>query len=340
VVTERRQTAYSVTVIIPSFNAASLVQLVLENLRAQTILPAEIIVIDNGSEDETAAVVRANGGSLIPLTANHGFAAAVNEGIEAARSDWLLILNNDVELRPDWLEKVLNAVEESSAYFAVGKLLQKRNPRRLDGTWDLISRAGCAWRCGWNAPDGDLWNSRRRIDMASLTAMLIRKDVFQRIGTLDTRYESYYEDVDFGLRCALAGYAGVYEPEAVGWHIGSATVGLSRSTYLVSKNQVLLAKKFGLARLGLWNVVCGQGLYTLARLPHRTFGAALRGKWNGIKEAGHRPTENVDLEHLTAVLLRSEKQLLDVQRTVGFDLSWKLYSQLAPLPRNTASGLC
>jgi GT2 family glycosyltransferase len=339
-VSDRRQTAPAVTVIVPTLNAASLVQLALQNLRAQTILPAEIIVIDNGSEDETAAVVRANGGSLIPLTANHGFAAAVNIGIEAAQNDWLLILNNDVELRPDWLEKVLNAVQESGTYFGVGKLLQKRNPGRLDGTWDLISRAGCAWRCGWNAPDGDLWNERRRIDMGSLTAMLIRKDVFHRTGVLDTRYESYYEDVDFGLRCALAGYAGVYEPEAVGWHIGSATVGLSRSTYLVSKNQVLLAKKFGLARLGLWNVVCGQALYTLSRLPQRTFVAALRGKWNGVKEAGRRSTENVDLKDLTTVLLRSEKELLDVQRTVGFDLSWKLYSQLAPLPRNTASGLC
>src|SRR6185312_15040048 len=218
---------------------------------------------------------------------------------------------------------------EEAAHFVAGKLLQARSPQRLDGTWDLVSRAGCAWRCGWNAPDGDLWNTRRRVHFASFTALLIHRSVFNKTGLLDTRYGSYYEDVDFGIRCALAGFSGAYEPSAVGRHLGSATLGTgAHSTYLISRNQVLLASKFELARLSFWRVLLGQTLFLLPRVRQRTLGAAIKGKWDGLRLSRSWHRYEPDLERIREMLEESEADIGRFQKLIGFDLSWKLYFAL------------
>jgi GT2 family glycosyltransferase len=315
-----------VSVIIPTWNQSRLVASVLDNLRQQTIVPAEVLIVDNGSTDDTAAVARQAGARVIALSQNRGFAAAVNAGILESRSPWLLILNNDVDLNPDWIETALTAAREESAQFVVGKLLQARSPEKLDGTWDLVSRAGCAWRCGWNAPDGDLWNKRQHIQFGSFTAILIERSVFNKTGLLDTRYDSYYEDVDFGIRCGLAGFAGIYEPAAAGRHLGSATFGGgARSTYLVSRNQVLLASKFGLARLSFWRVLAGQALFLIPRLRQRTLSAALKGKWDGLRLSRSWHRYETEFPRIREMLEKSEADIKRFQKLIGFDLSWKLY---------------
>jgi GT2 family glycosyltransferase len=316
----------AVSVIIPAWNQPRLVASVLDNLRKQTSAPAEILVVDSGSTDDVAGVAVKAGARVVRLSENRGFAAAVNAGILESRSDWLPILNNDVELNPDWIETALRAAGEESAHFVIGKLLQMRSPERLDGTWDLISRAGCAWRCGWNAPDGDLWHQRRRVQFGSFTALLIERAIFDKAGLLDTRYDSYYEDVDFGIRCALAGFTGVYEPTAIGKHLGSATLGTgSRSTYLISRNQVLLASKFGIARLSRWRVLVGQALFVMTRVRQGTLGAALRGKWDGLRLSRSWRRYEPELHRIREMLEKSEADINRFQTLTGFDLSWKLY---------------
>lgn len=320
----------SISVIIPTWNRAGLLQSALENLRQQTLAPAEILVADNGSVDETAAVAAGFGTTRIALHRNFGFAAAVNAGISAAKHEWILILNNDVELQPDWLERATEAAKQESAQFVTGKVLQAHAPERLDGTWDLVARSGCAWRCGWNALDGPAWSVRRPIEIASMTATMFHRSVFERVGLLDVRYESYYEDIDFGLRCALAGVTGVYEPSAVAKHLGSATLGSgARMTYFVSRNQVLLAAKFQLSKLSRRAVLLGQ---TSALLPSVRKGhllAALKGKRDGIRMARKFTVEPTDRVRLQAFLERNEKELRGFQEKLGFDLSWKLYFGLA-----------
>jgi GT2 family glycosyltransferase len=316
----------SISVIIPTWNQGPLVASVLANLRQQTAAPTEILVVDNGSTDGTPGIAERAGARVISLGENRGFAAAVNAGILESRSQWLLILNNDVDLNPDWLENALACAREESVQFVTGKLLQARCPERLDGTWDLVSRAGCAWRCGWNAPDGDLWNRRRPIRFASFTALLIERSVFDKTGLLDTRYVSYYEDVDFGIRCALAGFTGIYEPSAVGRHLGSATLGAgSRSTYFVSRNQVLLASKFGLARISLWRVLLGQALFLASRIRHGTLTASLKGKWHGLRLSRSWRRYDSDIARIGEMLEQSEADIERFQKLIGFDLSWKLY---------------
>ncbi len=315
-----------VSVIIPTWNQEALVRKLLENLQQQTTQPQMICVVDNGSTDGTVQAAESLGARVLCLRTNQGFAAAVNAGIATATSDWVLVLNNDVELDKRWIAEALQAAQEENAQFAAGKLLQANNPERLDGTWDLVSQAGCAWRCGWNALDGQLWNKRRPIQIASFTALLVHRSVFERVGLLDVRYQSYYEDVDFGLRCALAGFKGVYEPQAIAKHLGSATLGRGPHTsYLISRNQVLLAHKFGLARLSWARVIWGQFLFLLTRIRERTLLSALKGKWDGLRIRRFYPQEAVNRKQLLAILGRNEKEILHFQQLTRFDLSWKLY---------------
>lgn len=316
----------SVSVVIPTWNQARLIDKVLESLKRQTIPLFEIIVVDNGSRDETIGIAQSHGAKVIALGTNCGFASAVNVGIEAAQGDWLFVLNNDIELDSRWLEHTLQAATEEGNSIAGGKLLKANDPRRIDGTWDLVASSGCVWRCGWNTPDGEPWNERKTGRLLSFTAILIHRRVFRTVGLLDEAYGSYYEDVDFALRCALAGFTGVYEPNAVAMHVGSSTLGGSaRTTYFVSRNQVLLASKFGLSRSSRSRFLIGQSLFVLARLRQGGFFAALRGKWDGIRLRHGSGWFIRDRDKLQALLLEQEKEICEYQKQLGWDMSWKMY---------------
>ncbi len=315
----------SVCAVIPTWNRSALVGKILENLKRQTQPVSETIVVDNGSEDDTLDVIRTLGARAIELGSNQGFAKAVNTGIAASEAEWFFVLNNDVELDPRWLEHSLKAAIEERASLVVGKLLRATHPGRIDGAWDLVAASGCAWRCGWNLPDGDIWNHRRIVQVAPLTACLINRRVFDSIGLLDAEFESYYEDVDFGLRFTLAGFTGIYEPKACAVHLGSATLGSSKTTYFVSRNQVLLATKFGLAKLSLPRVLVGQVLFLLTTIRQRNFVAALRGKWDGIRLVRRLHRNPKPPARLRSLVREQEIQIRDLQSRFGWDFSWRIY---------------
>ncbi len=161
--------------------------------------------MDNGSTDATQLVAREFYADLAVFPENRGFAEAVNQGIRLAKADWLLILNNDVVLEPEWIERLIATAGTGRRAVCHRQAASKGCSREIDGSWDLVSRAAYAWRCGWGRPDGELWSVRRKINFAPMTAAIFHRRVFDQIGLLETRFHSYYEDVDFGVRCALAG---------------------------------------------------------------------------------------------------------------------------------------
>lgn len=327
------------TAVIPHWNRRELLGTLLRSIGNQTLPFDEVIVVDNGSTDGSTQFAAQHGARVIELGRNLGFAAAVNRGIGAARSEWIAILNNDVTLDAAWLATLTEAADREGADFATGKILRagqassSDQPRVIDGAFDEVSRGGCACRCGAGKPDSPVWNQPRRIRIAPMTAALFRRSLFTEIGPLDERFISYMEDTDFGLRCALAGRAGIYVPSAVAHHRGSATLGAwSYDTVRnISRNQLLLcAKHFRGQPRG--PIVAGQLLWGLLAIRHAGGVAYLAGKISGWRAARAEPLETdreghrgLYQEKICSIVEASEKEIFEIQQQTGFDTYWRAY---------------
>jgi GT2 family glycosyltransferase len=272
-----------------------------------------------------------SGARVIRMGSNTGFARAVNRGIAECRTTWVAIVNNDIEAAPDWLACLAAALADETAWFATGKILQMADRTRLDGAWDAIARSACAWRIGNGRADAPEYSRPRQTFFAPGTAALFRRELFHRLGPLDERFESYLEDIDFGLRCALAGFGGRYIPEAVVWHHGSATFGRwnPRTVRLISRNQVLLVARHYPPRLILcyaWPILVGQGLWGLLALRHGAGWAWLRGKLAGLRMFSAMRDHGAGA--CTQVFEQGELEIYRMQAKTGFDSYWRHYFRL------------
>ena len=329
-----------ITVVIPHWNRCDLIGPLLDRLQGQTCPIQEILVVDNGSTDKSVELAQAKGARVIALERNVGFAAAVNRGIREARTSMIAIVNNDVDPQPDWLERLQKALEEPRVFFATGKLVDASRPNVVDGTYDTLSRAACAWRVGQGRQDGPLWSRRRRIRIAPMTAALFRADLFRRVGLLDERFGSYLEDVDFGLRCAMRGCFGMYVPEAVARHAGSATLGVwhKETVRRNARNQVLLVAKHYPARYLFrygWSILLGQVLWGGVAVRHGRGLSYIAGKLQGLM-LFHQVRREVARSGgwprgLSKVIEQSESEIYHLQRMAGFDPYWRLYFALTCL---------
>jgi GT2 family glycosyltransferase len=325
----------SVTAIVPNWNRRELLATVLADLARQTRPFKEILVVDNGSSDGSAEVAATAGARVIQMGANAGFSRAVNCGIQAALSPWVAIVNNDVELAADWLERLQEAALKEQAWFAAGKVLKAASREAIDGTYDEICRGACGWRGGHGRPDGPAWGQTRPIRFASFTAALFRAELFGKDGLLDERFESYLEDVDFGLRCAREGCRGVYDPSAVACHAGSATLGEwhPETVRRISRNQLWLVAKHFPKRWALrygWPVFVAQALWGLVALRNGAGWAFVQGKSEALRHfrAVRAAAGGQGWSGIETVLEESEKELLRLQKQTGFDLYWRLYFAL------------
>src|ERR1700722_2995929 len=170
-----------VTVIVPVWNRRDLLERLLGGLRAQTYPIAEALVVDDGSGDGSAELAESLGCRVVRMGARGGFAKAVNRGIRESRTPLVAIVNNDIDLAPDWLEKLAAALEPG-IWFATGRILQAAVPDRIDATYDEICRGGTPWRVGHARPDGPAFREPRQIWSAPVTAALFRAALFQPAG--------------------------------------------------------------------------------------------------------------------------------------------------------------
>jgi len=231
------------------------------------------------------------------------------------------VVNSDVEPESEWLARLVGAMAAPDVWFATGKILNASRRDRIDGTYDLISRSGCAWRVGEGRLDGAEYAKTRAIAMASGAAALFRAELFRRVGRFDPAFESYLEDVDFGLRCALQNLQGVYVADAVAYHWGSASLGAwsPRMVRLVARNQVFLISKYYSADCW-WPILVGQGLWGLLALRHGAGWAFLGGKVEGIR----RRKSIAQIENhggLARILAAGEREI----RRRSHDLYWRVY---------------
>jgi GT2 family glycosyltransferase len=247
----------------------------------------------------------------------------VNAGWRAASTEWVAILNSDVELDPLWAERLLASA--GAASFATGLILNATHLSAIDGTYDLMSRAACAWRAGHGEDYSP--HASRSIAIAPGTACLFRREVLARLNGFDESFGSYLEDVDLGLRCLREGLSGVYVPDALAWHHGSATLGRwnPEVVRLISRNQLrLIARHYdrSLFRACLWPILTGQLLWGLVAMRHGAAFAWAAGKWEGLCEFSLTAEPSASLRDF---LNRSEREI----RSRSRDAYWRWYFRLA-----------
>jgi len=324
----RTQTEVNVSVVIPVWNGINHLNQLLASLKRQTYQAGEVILVDNGSVDGAPEAGERWGARVIRFAENRGFAAAVNRGVAEASGELLAILNSDVDLASEWTATLVQIITEQNAWFASGLITCLVNPESIDGTWDLVSLAGMPWRAGSGFPASSPdFLIDRPIASAPFTAILIRRALWDQVGPLDERFESYLEDVDFGLRCMRAGLSGYYTSAARCTHQGSATLGRwhSESVKRMSRNQVFLVHKHLGWQGGLWKLAVGQGLWGLVAAKHGAGSAWCQGKWEGW----HRRAEFVSQGEIDrASVAAQEQEIFAFQAKYGFDSYWKWYRRL------------
>jgi len=223
--------------VIVNWNAATYLERCLDALHAQTVAPYEIILVDNASTDGSLGqVLRFPGVRVLAQSENLGFARGNNVGIEAAaaESDWIALLNPDAFPAPGWLEALLCASRENTAFDFFGStLLNAAEPALLDGAGDAYHVSGRVWRIGLGYPAPLSPGPAYEIFSPCAAAALYRRSALAAVNGFDEDFFCYVEDVDLGFRLRLTGYRCLHVPASVAHHVGSGTTGGRHSDFSV-----------------------------------------------------------------------------------------------------------
>lgn len=237
-----------VSVIIPNYNGMQYVKRCLDSLMAQTLKDWEILFIDNGSADGSRELVEKEYPlvKVIALPENLGFCGAVNIGIRAATAPYVVLLNNDTEAEPEFLQELYDGIRRKPRAFSGGAMmLQFHNREKIDDAGNFYNALGWAFALGKGKPAAD-YNKERKIFSACGGAAIYRKDLLEELGYFDEEHFAYLEDMDIGYRAQIAGYENWYFPKAKVYHVGSGTSGSRYNQFKIrysSRNNIYMIYK-------------------------------------------------------------------------------------------------
>lgn len=231
------------TVIIPNWNGRGLLGRCLPALNSQSYRDFEVIVVDNGSTDDSVAWVKSRFPDVRVLAQdrNTGFAAACNSGIRASSAEFVVTLNNDTSPYPDWLARLVQAADQHPdvGMFA-STLYLDRTPLAIDAIGIQVSRLGVAHNIGYGQPIAEIPSSSQDLFGPCAGAGLYRRRLFEDVGLFDDTYFAYLEDVELAWRSRWAGWRCISVPASRVLHTHSATGGqnLSRKYWLLGRNRI------------------------------------------------------------------------------------------------------
>ena len=234
------------TIIIPNYNGLSFMEPCFESLKEQTVRDFKVLVVDNGSTDGSVEWLKEHRVPSIFLKENTGFSGAVNTGIRAADTPYVLLLNNDTRVEPGFVAAMERAMGQSPKIFSVSsRMIQMYHPELLDDAGDMYSILGWAYQRGVGR-SVNLYQKSCRVFSACAGAAIYRRAVFDEIGLFDELHFAYLEDIDVGWRAKLYGYDNVYCPDAAVYHVGSGTSGSRYNSFkvrLAARNCIYLNYK-------------------------------------------------------------------------------------------------
>jgi GT2 family glycosyltransferase len=264
-----------VAVIIPSWNGRHLLGWCLEAVRRQDEADLEVVVVDNGSSDDTAAWLATERPDVrvLGMSVNRGFAEAVNAGIAATSAPYLLVLNNDAAPEPAYARRLADELDaRPRAAACQGRILRHDDPSIVDSLGIGLDRRLCASALGHGGRDPGPGEPREVIGVSATAALYRRRaldeaaDPGRPPAIFDPQFFAYYEDVDLALRLEAIGWSSWLVPEVACEHVGSATgvEGSSRKAFLLGRNFILYLTRHR-ARIGLAAVA----LAVITRLSRR-----------------------------------------------------------------------
>lgn len=232
-INENNKPSVPISIVIVNWNSGDCLSTCLQHIHAQTVRPAQVIVVDNASSDGSADHV-GDEVTVLRMDSNLGFAAGNNRGLAKCRGEFVVLLNPDAYADPDWLERLMDATVQYPEFAVFGsRQLCHSNPEFLDGVGDVYHMSGLAWRDRYCKKQCDEDMRSRTIFAPCAAAALYRRDALVKIGGFDEDYFCYFEDVDLGFRLRLAGYQARYVPDAVVYHVGSVTTGGRSSAFSI-----------------------------------------------------------------------------------------------------------
>ena len=275
----------SVSVIIPNWNTREYLEPCIAAVRDETDIEIELLVVDNGSSDESVEFLAQSGVAHIALPENQGFAKAVNLAAGRTTAPLVLVLNADVVLQAGCLKKLTAAICEDTSLGGVQPKIVAggggASPMAIYSAGQGLTVAASAFEIGKGEPDGPRYSCPREIFGVCGAVCLLRRQLFTELGGYDERFFAFYEDVDLNARARLAGWRFWYAPEAGAIHIGAAAWRKHRSprafnVRLTMQNRLLTSIKVLPARWLPWVVIATAR--TLLASPFRHVGrAALSG---------------------------------------------------------------
>jgi GT2 family glycosyltransferase len=236
-----------VSVVVVCFNGLEITRRCLTSLFRQNYYPIEVIVIDNGSQEDIRQMVIKEfpQAQMICLDKNLGFAGGHNKGIEAANGKYVAIINNDAVASPQWLSSMVDVAEKDDQIGAVASIITDGNrPEVLDSCGVGMALDGMSRQAMRGRPPPVL-DKPKEVLMPSGCACLLRMDALKIVGLFDDSFFAYCEDTDMGLRLRWAGFKAVVTSGAEVTHYYSMTAGKFslKKVFWVERNHFWVAIK-------------------------------------------------------------------------------------------------
>jgi N-acetylglucosaminyl-diphospho-decaprenol L-rhamnosyltransferase len=282
-----------VDVVIVAYNRYDLTESCLRHLAAQT-LAHRMIVIDNGSTDDTSERLASEWPdiALRRLADNHGFAEACNRGVAAGDGELVVLLNNDVDVRPDFVERLVAPLLDDPGVGSVAALMLQPGEQLIDSAGLAADAVLGGFPRLQGLPASEARRERPLLAGPAGTAAAYRRTAWEQVGGLDESIFAYMEDLDLTLRLRSAGWRSTLAADAVGVHLGSATHGhrSPRQRRNGGFGRGYLLRRYGLLRgREAPRALATEAVVVLADLAISRDLEALRGRISGWRAARRLP---------------------------------------------------
>jgi GT2 family glycosyltransferase len=217
-----------VSVIILTWNGKRFLDECLGSLAQQSFRDFETILVDNGSQDDSAAYVRKRYPwvKVLELAKNVGFAEGNNRGLLESSGQYVITLNNDTKVAERFVEALVKGAEsDGSIGMVAAKMLNYHQPRLIDAVGLKVATNGLGYNVGVGEQDAGQYDTPQPVFGPCGGAALYRREMINKVGFFDADFFAYYEDFDLAWRGRLAGWQSITAPEAVVYHVHSATSG-------------------------------------------------------------------------------------------------------------------